>query len=879
VDARTPAAVEIRAAYQHCEQVTKAQARNFSYGIRLLPADKRRALSAVYAFARRVDDIGDGSLPAQEKLAALAAARASVAALSGPAAEVSSDPVLLALADATRRFAIPLGAFGELIDGCEADVRGTRYATFGELEHYCRCVAGSIGRLSLGVFGCADTAVAAPLADSLGIALQLTNILRDIREDFGDGRVYLPAEDLERFGAALVPGGSAELLDDKRLEDVMRFEAERARGWYATGLRLLPLLDRRSAASAGAMAGIYFRLLGHISASPATALQRRLSLSTGEKVMVAARALAGKSPAGRGPAGKSPAGGGPAGKSPAGGGPAGKSPAGGGPAGKSPAGGGPAGKSPAGGGAAGGMGTGIAGRGTPRPVSGAMASRGDRGLNGPASGGTAATAGTAVSALASPDGDRRDADGGVRAPRVVVIGGGLAGITAAIALREAGIGVTLIEARPRLGGATSSFSRDGLTIDNGQHVFLRCCTAYRGLLARLGMTGSATIQDRFDIPVLSPHGTARLRRTALPGPLQLGRALAGYSLLSPGERLRVGRAALAMRFVDPAKPGVDSQRLGDWLAARGQREHARRNLWDLFTVSALNIAGDDASLALAATVVKTALLGTRDAADIGVPAVPLGELHGTASARLLQQLGAEVRLATSAVAIEQGPGGSLSVRVAAGADRAQSSLPADGVVVAMPPGPTAKLLPAVAGASGWAGLGSSPIVNVHVVYDRRVTRLPFAAGVDSPVQWVFDKTAPAGLESGQYLAVSLSAADDYIDVPTARLREQFVPALEELFPAAAQARITDFFVTRERQATFRQAPGCGRLRPAAVTGQPGLVLAGAWTDTGWPDTMEGAVRSGLNAARELRRGLAWPSGREHVSPAGAPAPAGAGAPS
>jgi protoporphyrinogen oxidase len=150
----------------------------------------------------------------------------------------------------------------------------------------------------------------------------------------------------------------------------------------------------------------------------------------------------------------------------------------------------------------------------------------------------------------------------------VVIGGGLAGITAAIALRESGIGVTLLEARPRLGGATSSFSRDGLTIDNGQHVFLRCCSAYRGLLARLGVTGSATIQDRFDITVLSPRGTARLRRTALPGPLQMGRALAGYSLLSPAERLRVARAALAMRFLKPSRPGLDSERLGDWLAAR-----------------------------------------------------------------------------------------------------------------------------------------------------------------------------------------------------------------------------------------------------------------------------------------------------------------------
>ena len=297
VDTRTPATVEVRAAYQHCEQITRTQARNFAYGIRLLPADKRRALSAVYAFARRVDDIGDGSLPAADKLAALAGARASVTSLAGQEADVPADPVLVALADAARQFPIPVSAFGELIDGCEADVRGTRYATFGDLEHYCRCVAGSIGRLSLGVFGCKDAAVAAPLADALGVALQLTNILRDVREDFGNGRVYLPADDLERFGAVLKPDAAIAVLADSRLEDVVRFEAERARGWYATGLRLMPLLDRRSAASAGAMAGIYFRLLEHISAAPATALQRRLSLSTGEKAMVAMRSLAGMMPA------------------------------------------------------------------------------------------------------------------------------------------------------------------------------------------------------------------------------------------------------------------------------------------------------------------------------------------------------------------------------------------------------------------------------------------------------------------------------------------------------------------------------------------------------------------------------------------------------
>lgn len=294
MSAVAPVSPDVRAAYEHCEQITKAEARNFSYGIVLLPGDKRRALSAVYAFARRIDDIGDGDLPRGDKLAALAEARSQVGELCGSAA-APRDPVLLALADAASRFAIPMPAFGELIDGCEADVRGTVYRTFDELEHYCRCVAGSIGRLSLGVFGSADPGAAAPLADALGVALQLTNILRDIREDLGTGRVYLPADDLARFGCTLAPGDQLP-SDTAGLERLIRFEAERAQGWYATGLRLMPMLDWRSAASAGAMAGIYLRLLGHMSAAPAAVLQRRMSLPTKEKLMVAAASLAGRTP-------------------------------------------------------------------------------------------------------------------------------------------------------------------------------------------------------------------------------------------------------------------------------------------------------------------------------------------------------------------------------------------------------------------------------------------------------------------------------------------------------------------------------------------------------------------------------------------------------
>jgi squalene-associated FAD-dependent desaturase len=444
--------------------------------------------------------------------------------------------------------------------------------------------------------------------------------------------------------------------------------------------------------------------------------------------------------------------------------------------------------------------------------------------------------------------------------RVTVIGGGLAGITAAIALAESGADVTLLEARPRLGGATCSFNRDGLIVDTGQHVFLGCCSAYRGLLAKLGMTEHAPLQRRFDVTVLAPGGRqARLRRTALPGPLHMLPALGRYPFLSRTERVRVSRPALAMRRVDPADPAVDKQRFGDWLAAHGQGERARRALWDLFSVSALNIAGDDASLALAATVVKTGLLGKNSAADIGVAALPLGELHGDAAATLLAKLGAQVSLGTKVSAIE--PGDGYRVRLAQGGEVA-----ADAVVLAVPHEKAAPLIPPGTLPDGavasWAGLGASPIVNVHVIYDRPVTDLPFAAAVDSPVQWVFDRTRISGLSASnhgrpghQYLAISLSAADEYVDVPAARLREQFVPALAGLFPAARDAQVTEFFVTRERRATFRQAPGSGALRPRTATRRPGLVLAGAWTDTGWPDTMEGAVRSGLAAAIELKASL------------------------
>jgi phytoene synthase len=277
-------------AVRYCEDVTRTQARNFWYGIRLLPEQKRQALASIYAMARRIDDVGDGTDPVERKREQLDRIEASFTGAS-PADE---DPVVAAVALAAIRFPIPLSAFGDLVAGVRMDLDDHRYATWDDLEIYCRRVAGSIGRLSLGVFGARDPDGDARLADDLGIAMQLTNVLRDVREDRERGRVYLPDEDLARFGlerddlAAPDPGPRAEAL--------VRFEVARAREWFDRGLALLGHLDRRSAACAGAMAGIYRRLLRRIDAAPLTVLDRRLSLPAWEKAWVATRALAGVTP-------------------------------------------------------------------------------------------------------------------------------------------------------------------------------------------------------------------------------------------------------------------------------------------------------------------------------------------------------------------------------------------------------------------------------------------------------------------------------------------------------------------------------------------------------------------------------------------------------
>ncbi|HUA75856.1 MAG TPA: hydroxysqualene dehydroxylase HpnE [Solirubrobacteraceae bacterium] len=449
------------------------------------------------------------------------------------------------------------------------------------------------------------------------------------------------------------------------------------------------------------------------------------------------------------------------------------------------------------------------------------------------------------------------------APRVAVVGGGLAGITAALDCAAAGARVTLVEVRRRLGGAAYSFEREGMRLDNGQHVFLRCCSAYRALLARLGSERHVEVQERLEIPVLSPgKPPVTLRRGTLPPPLHLAGALARYPHLSAAQRFSAALAARALSALDTSDLALDERTLGDWLSDLGQSERSLAALWDLIALPTLNLPAKEASLALGAFVFQTGLLASADAGDIGFHVGTLADAIGDPAERALADAGVEYRLGWRAQALRRVEGG-FELQAGWGGredgqdaqeqgDRAGEGLSAEAVIVALPHARAAGLIEPLLPRQAEAirGLGSSPIVNLHVVYDRVVCEQHFAAGVDTPVQYLFDRSAAAGAPPGcQYLAVSLSGAEREMQASVAELRERYLPAIAELLPGAREARVESFLATREHTATFRAAPGTAALRPGAATEVPGLALAGTWTATGWPATLESAVMSGHAAAR------------------------------
>ncbi len=451
---------------------------------------------------------------------------------------------------------------------------------------------------------------------------------------------------------------------------------------------------------------------------------------------------------------------------------------------------------------------------------------------------------------------------------LVVVGGGLAGIAAALDAADAGATVALVERRQHLGGLTWSFRRHGLWFDNGQHVFMRCCDEYRRYLDRIGAACDVVLQDKLAVPVLAPNGRrATIGRSWLPAPLHLAGAIARYRHLSMADRLRLGPAVAALGRLDPDDPALDRITFGEWLARHHQRPRAVSALWDLITLPTVNVPAAEASLAMAAKVFRTGLLDTSDGGDIGWSAVPLGELHGRRSAAALAAAGVEVVCGARVEQLRPMPDGGWQVVVDSGARRWQAA----SAVVAAPHEAAAGLVP-----DGTLPdvrvLGTSAVVDVQLVFDRTVTDLAFFAAVDSPVQFVFDKTSTAGVTRGQCLALSLSGADRYLGTRPEVLVGQFVEALGRLLPGVSRAGLVDAVVTKEHAATFRAVPGTAAARPAPGMIAPGLAVAGAWCATGWPATMEGAVRSGRAAAAAVLAG----TGAAHppTAPSGRPGSGG-----
>lgn len=441
---------------------------------------------------------------------------------------------------------------------------------------------------------------------------------------------------------------------------------------------------------------------------------------------------------------------------------------------------------------------------------------------------------------------------------VVVLGGGLAGIAAACHLVERGYPVTLIEAQSSLGGRASSFTdpESGLSVDNGQHVFLRRCTSFIDLLTRLDTLRFARIQPRLHIKVAHPAGrVAVLRAAPLPAPLHVVPSFLTYSHLTAGEKLMAVYAMLCLRFADHMATEADRISFFDWLKRRRQSDGAINSFWDLIVLAALNEKSKNVSASMGLMLFKESLLKGRHEADMGYLITGLSEAIGVPARRYLERRGARLLLGVGAsrLVIEDNRVAGLSLD-------SGDTVRAGWYISALPYHVLLKLLPeAVAGSAFFSrarSLRSSPIVNLHLWFNGQVMDDEMVAFVGSPLQWVFNRTRMKGDDDshGQYLTVSLSGASEYLERSDAELRDMFLPEILRVFPKAREVSLARSLVTREERATLRPLPGTAGLRPSTVTPIERLLLAGDWTDTGWPSTMEGAVISGNKAAEAVTRG-------------------------
>lgn len=436
---------------------------------------------------------------------------------------------------------------------------------------------------------------------------------------------------------------------------------------------------------------------------------------------------------------------------------------------------------------------------------------------------------------------------------VAVLGGGLAGLSASRRLAEHSYRVTLVEARRFLGGRAFSFYDDQVDweIDNGQHVFMGCCSYYVDFLSWAGTMDCAYLQPKLRTEVILNGKSGVISSTPLLGPLHLLPSFLLYPHLSLAEKARAAYALINMKLADrrKLKGQLDWETAYDWLRRHGQSERAIENLWNLIILPMLNDDVRDVSADMALMVFQEGLLRSPKFAAIGFSRVGLTSLAGSPAQSRLEAAGNEVVLgrAVRSICVERG-------RVTGVDLTGGSSIEADAYVSALPFDVLLKVLPEDVASGEFfstaASLSYSPIVGIHLWYDRTVMDQDFAVFLDSPVQFVFNKTAIQGNNGypGQYLCISLSGAWEFAGKSKDELRDMFSREMERLLPKARGASIERFLAVKQQQATFRPAPGSATHRLPHGTPIENLYLAGDWTDTGWPSTMEGAVRSGVFAA-------------------------------
>jgi len=716
------------------ERITRKSGSNLALSFICLPKEQRHAMSVFYAFCRTVDDVVDEtSAPMAERQARLQRWRDDIQAIYRGTPE---QPLARELAPVVRQYLIPPEPLLEILNGVEMDLTQNRYETFAELEKYCYGVASAVGLVSINIF-CCQTRAARDYAIALGMAFQLTNILRDVSYDLQKfGRIYLPREEWTAFGVTEEDFHKAKPTPG--MARLLRLQYFRARHYFEKADRLIPEADRPHLSAALLMTGVYRDLLEKLQRKDLQVLQGPIKLSRWEKLKALRRE--------RSRLGKSVA---------------------------------------------------------PRKLP----------------------------------------------SRVAVIGGGFAGCAAAFALTRAGHSVELFEAKPQIGGRAHSYreAKTGTTLDNGQHILMGCYHRALELIESLGNGDRLEKHDRLNLAFVSPkHGRTVLRSSSLPPPLHLLAGLFGFAELSWSDRWAI--LNLPVRAKDtPAKPGESTQL---WLERLGQTPGSIRALWEPFCLAALNVPIAAADAGLFWEVTRRALFGSGRDAAIYFDRSGLSHLLQPELGTFLQATGGNLHLASpvESLGINDSTGKVTSVVLKNGQEHVF-----DQVVLAVPWTAAAKLLPTTDRAQQLATtLLPGPILGIHLWTDQPLAPDLITGFLDSPLHWLFDRTStlPAGCGGYLYAAV-ISAVSDRIDQTGKELVELVLSEIHRLIPSSRQSKLTHHVVYKSRDATFSGQIGKPLARPGPLTSMDNLFLAGDWTDTNLPATIEGAAVSGFNAAEAI----------------------------